>query len=289
MIILSNDAFRLAVRADCGGSIASFRRHDGLEIFRDSLSEDFDDARDGASFALVPFSNRIRDRRFEFDGRLIDLEANVPNADRVAHGFGWRSAWDLVSSTDDAITIMHERTASDWPWSYRAEQQITLIPDGLNIRLSLQNLSDNPMPAGLGFHPFFPLRSGARIRFSATGCQAVGDDGFPVNSQTAAETIAAARHGIDPWVGSHYFSGFGGEAAITAPGSPSITLKSSSEASHFVFYLAPDKSFFCLEPVTHDVGALCSARRASGRPEIDVVEAGQQLQLSMSIHVSAVS
>lgn len=289
MIFLSNGAFTLAVRPEAGGSIASFQRSDGLAIFRDALSETYDDAREGASFPLVPFSNRIRDCRFEFGNRLINLEPNVPGADRVAHGFGWRSPWDVVSKTDHSIVIAHARGASDWPWAYRAEQRLSLTHDGLNMQMSLRNLSNDPMPAGLGFHPFFPLRPGTKVQFIATECHAIGNDGFPAICDAADDFLAAAATGIDPLRGSRYFAGFGGEASITAPGAPSIILRSSAEATHFVFYLAPDSSFFCLEPVTHGVGALCALRAPADLPKIDVIRPGGQLEMAMTIHVAGSS
>jgi aldose 1-epimerase len=286
MIILSNDAFTLAVRPETGGSIAVFRRSDGLAIFRDALSDSYDDAREGASFPLVPFSNRIRDRRFELGNRQINLEPNVPGADRVAHGFGWRCEWDVVSKTGSSIVIAHDRAASDWPWAYRAEQRLSLIHDGLSMQMSLRNLSNHPMPAGLGFHPFFPLRPGTKVQFIATECHAVGNDGFPAICDAVDDMLAAAATGINPLRGSRYFAGFGGEATITAPGAPSIILRSSAEATHFVFYLAPDSSFFCLEPVTHGVGALCAPRPPADLPEIDMIRPGDQLELAMTIHVA---
>ena len=52
--------------------------------------------------------------------------------------------------------LEYRHPAGAWPWAYHATQRFTLTPSGLTVELSLSNQSAAPMPAGLGWHPYFP-------------------------------------------------------------------------------------------------------------------------------------
>jgi aldose 1-epimerase len=42
-----------------------------------------------------------------------------------------------------------------WPWRYSVTQQVRVADDGVALELSLRNLDDAPMPAGIGIHPWY--------------------------------------------------------------------------------------------------------------------------------------
>jgi aldose 1-epimerase len=46
-----------------------------------------------ASFPLLPYCNRLRDARFAFDGREVDLSADGNAFDHALHGHAWRRPW----------------------------------------------------------------------------------------------------------------------------------------------------------------------------------------------------
>lgn len=52
--------------------------------------------------------------------------------------------------------LEHSYSAAEWPWLYRVRQHFSLEETGLEVSLSLDNLSDAAMPAGLGWHPYCP-------------------------------------------------------------------------------------------------------------------------------------
>ena len=113
------------------------------------------DGYEAAAFPLVPFSNRIRGGRFRFDGRDVALPLNRPPERHAIHGQGWQTAWTPreVSATSALLEFRHAPGA--WPWAYRTTQRFVLSPAGLTVELALHNESDAPMPAGLGWHPYF--------------------------------------------------------------------------------------------------------------------------------------
>src|SRR5437867_6886737 len=115
-----------------------------------------DDRYETAAFPLVPYSNRIRDGRFLFRGRAVALPLNPPPERHSIHGHGWQAAWRALETSASAALLEYRHPADAWPWAYRATQRFTLTPAGLGVELTLANESDSPMPAGLGWHPYFP-------------------------------------------------------------------------------------------------------------------------------------
>ena len=72
------------------------------EIFRPTPQGPFTDgpAADLCYYPLVPFANRIRNGRFEHDGRTLHLEPNVRGHPHPLHGHGWRAEWQVLHADD---------------------------------------------------------------------------------------------------------------------------------------------------------------------------------------------
>src|SRR5262245_23570870 len=107
-------------------------------------------------FPLVPWSNRIRDGRFAFGTHAVSLQANRPPERHAIHGHGFQVAWTPVNVGPTRATLEHRHAAEAWPGAYRAVQHAALTPTALELELRLTNESDTTMPAGLGWHPYFP-------------------------------------------------------------------------------------------------------------------------------------
>jgi aldose 1-epimerase len=125
-----------------------------------------------ASFNMVPYSNRIRNGRFEFQGRTVQLA----DADRHAiHGALRKLPWIVESS--DAASMTCTVTSADHPttnWPWPIEATITHLVDGdrLTSTFKLTNQGDTDMPAGLGWHPYFVRQvngSAATLTLPVTG------------------------------------------------------------------------------------------------------------------------
>jgi aldose 1-epimerase len=90
-----------------------------------------------------------------------------------------------VQQETDKITLSYQHDdqdieASGWPWTFNALQTLKLDRHGLKIELSITNTDAQPMPAGLGLHPFSPAPAGTRL-FSQFGHELqVDGQGLPV-------------------------------------------------------------------------------------------------------------
>jgi aldose 1-epimerase len=156
------------------------------------------------------------------------------------------------------MTLEHD--AGDWPWSYRAEQTVRVDPDALTVSLSIQNLSSDAMPIGIGFHPYFPRRDGMRIKVDCEGVWETdpGDPGLPVNwnrvSPNASFRGSQAVAGLDV---DNCFTGWNGHLHLEYPDTALlVSLRASDALGNLVIFCPKNSDFLCLEPVSHVTDAI---------------------------------
>jgi aldose 1-epimerase len=126
-----------------------------------------------AAYPLVPYSNRIRAGRFTFRGRSVVEPLNRPPERHAIHGHGWQARWQPAEVTAATARLEYRHPAGAWPWAYHATQRFTLTPSGLTVELSLSNHSAAPMPAGLGWHPYFSRTRRVTIDWPELGARLV--------------------------------------------------------------------------------------------------------------------
>lgn len=290
MIELANGRYSVGVDPGTGGSLAWFRTGAGIEIFRSARVGE-GGATDSACFPMVPFCNRVRNRRFDVAGLTITLAANTADGLRTAHGFGWRSEWTVVERSEVQAVIRHEHDGGDWPWNYVAQQTISVDRDGLTIVLSVRNLSTSTMPAGLGLHPYFPLRGGTTLRLIAQESSVLDDDGFPIPDQNERALLRAAAGGtLPPVSGNRYLSGAEGPVVVSDPGGGHVvTMLASSNCRHYALHCEPDNGLFCVEPMTHRVGALNAIGAEREMSGLRALGPGATLEMTMRCGVESVA
>ncbi len=135
----------LRIDPDVGGRIASLVV-DGNEML---VTEGYGPIEWGC-YPMAPFAGRIRDGRFAFRGRSYELARNMPP--NAIHGTVFDRAWDVATHDPDRATLAIDLGAG-WPFAGRARQSFALTPDGLEASLVVE--ADEPMPAWLGWHPWF--------------------------------------------------------------------------------------------------------------------------------------
>lgn len=244
MIRLSNSQTELLIQADYGGAVSAFRWN-GHEIFRPA--NDSTEILKQASFPLVPFSGRIAHGQFQAGGQIVKMPPNLPDSmePHAIHGFGWQSPWLVIENDPERAIIRHEKNDRTWPWHYIAEQEFILSPDGYRHILRMINLGHDRMPAGLGFHPYFP-RQAARIAIQVNGRWETSSSGLPTYWSAVDRNIN--------WFGQstvdHAFSGRQGDIHIHYP-DYSLTISPSDDLGYTVIYIPEGEEFFCIEPVSH--------------------------------------
>jgi aldose 1-epimerase len=116
---------------------------------------------------LFPFPNRIRDGRFSWAGKEYRLPLNDGPKVNAIHGFACRRPWRVVGQGADASgawltgEFHGDRDAPDcrglWPTDYRIRVTYRLRIGVLRLEAEVSNPDAQPMPFGLGYHPYFRL------------------------------------------------------------------------------------------------------------------------------------
>ena len=243
-----------------------------------------------AAFPLVPYSNRIRNGRFTFRGRTVQLPLNFPPEHHSIHGQGWQSAWRVLEATADQARLEYTHAAAAWPWTYRATQRFQLAPDHLRVSLTLVNESPEPMPAGLGWHPYFVRTAAATITAAVAAVWLTDDEMMPTTRDTSRAArltrgIAVERVALD-----NCCVGWSGRAGLEWPERTArMTMTAEPPLESLMVFTPPQKPFFCVEPVSHVTDAF--NRAAAGRTDtgMRVLESGEALQASVTLAVEAPS
>ena len=249
MIVLQNGAARLELFPEVGGAVASFTVA-GRDILR-PMAKGATDALDTSSFPLVPFCNRIPQGRFAFEGREFLLKPNLGDHPHPLHGQGWRGGWAVDGAKGAKAALSYEHAPSDWPWAYRAEQTFVLSEASLRMELSVTNTGDAPMPAGLGFHPYFPRRSGETLKASVGGVWMIDETILPTVHHAGVWgpdwTRGAGVEGHDDLI-DHCYTGWNQRAELSAPGQPTTTITAPADCRWLHLYVPPGQPFYCVEP-----------------------------------------
>ncbi|PHY18213.1 aldose 1-epimerase [Caulobacter sp. BP25] len=239
---------RLTFLPQVGGAVASFTVG-GRDVLRAAASDTVD-ALAAASFPLVPFCNRIPHGRFVFDGREVVLPPNLPGHPHALHGQGWRAAWAVERAEDGEALLSYEHPSDVWPWAYRAEQRFVLKERGFRAELTVINTGEAAMPAGLGFHPYFPRRPGETLTAANDGVWLIDTDVLPTVHHPGpweADWTAGALvegHGLI----DHCYTGWDQRAVLRAPGQPDTVITASPECRWLHVYVPPGADFLCVEP-----------------------------------------
>ena len=241
----------LELLPELGAAVATLR-YQGRDVLRPTPSG-ADDPFETAAFALVPFANRIADGVFRVGDREIRIERNAPGQAHPLHGHGWRKPWRVESAVRDQVVLSYEHPPDSWPWRYLALQSATLRADSLEVALSVENRDSTPMPAGLGWHPYFHKGPGAQLKAHLEGVWLTDEESLPTRlaqgthfGQWSRGDEVARQELVD-----HCHTGWPGVAEILLPEAGLLLALTASRALRWLhLYSPPGKDFFCVEPVS---------------------------------------
>lgn len=144
-----------------GGRLLAFRRRDGQDIFVPAEPQDFDVRnwpRAGA-YPLVPYHNRLAHAQVAAGDEIVHLRSHPAAAPHTLHGPGHTRPWVAGAHDAGSFAMSLDYVADeDWPWDFRAEQFFELGNEYLRLTMTVENRSGRPMPAGMGWHPYFASR-----------------------------------------------------------------------------------------------------------------------------------
>jgi aldose 1-epimerase len=112
----------------------------------------------GRGQALIPWPNRIRDGRYDWDGERHQLDVSeVPRANAIHGLLRWRE-WRPADRGPSHVTL-RERVfpMPGYPFTLAVEVDYRLDDAGLQCTTRATNVGARACPYGAGFHPYLSL------------------------------------------------------------------------------------------------------------------------------------
>jgi aldose 1-epimerase len=220
---------------------------------------------------LFPFPNRIRGGRFSWSGQ--DYEVLPSNASfhsgNAIHGFCLDRPWRIISRGPDfAVGVFQlSRDAPDrlayWPADFRIEVRYSLRSCALRAEILIVNPSADPLPWGLGTHPYFKLPLSAKSRSSRCLILAPASqewelvDCLPTGRRLPISESKDLRDGeyFDLLKLDDVFTGLGDGPTVECgildeQAGLQITQRFPAAFRELVVYTPPNRDAICLEPYT---------------------------------------
>ena len=245
---------------------------------------------EAASFPLVPFVNRVRGGSFSFRGRTVSMAPNMAGDPSPLHGQGWLNAWNVERIDTRARPLLSYRHEPDeWPWAYEARQEFRLDGGVLELAITCRNLSNEPMPCGLGQHPYFPCSAQTRIETSVGHAWTIDEDVLPVEKVPATGGYDLSDRLICGQDLDNGFGGWSGCVLMNDPDWPFELELSSPQARFFQIYSPASGGIFVAEPVTHANAALNAPEPEWLELGLRVLDPGEEMRLDMRLEVRAKS
>jgi aldose 1-epimerase len=243
-LTLAADGVEAVIDLDTGGRVASFVV-DGRELL---VTEGLGPIAWG-SFPMVPYAGRVRNGWFEFAGRRWDLPTKLPP--HAIHGTVMDRPWTVVDDRTIATDL-----GPEWPFAGRAVQRFELEAGGFASRLELH--ADEPMPASIGWHPWFRRRPPSVTESTQAGAEPGAlelelDAGamFRRDADGIATRDLVSPPPAGPW--DDCFTDLRRSPLLRWPGYLELTIE--SDCPTWVVYTVPTDAL-CVEPQTAPPDAL---------------------------------
>ena len=107
---------------------------------------------------LLPWPNRVRDGRWAWRGRTLQLEVAGPEKPHAAHGLVTAQPWSVLAQEAGSVsvgTVVEPR--SGYPFRLAAALDHALTPDRLEVTVRVRNVGKEEAPVGVGLHPYLAV------------------------------------------------------------------------------------------------------------------------------------
>jgi aldose 1-epimerase len=160
--------------------------------------------------------------------------------------------------------------------------------DRLVVTLSLRNLDREPMPAGLGWHPYFLTAGPAEVTFAADTWWPYAADFLPLgHSQPLANDLhpplSLGNEGLTAYLGH-----WSGKAKLERDDGVRITVTADGIFDHLVLHHPAGAAYCCLEPVSHVANGFNLAADGVHGAGLRILDPGDELAGSVTVTLSEV-
>lgn len=179
-----------AVIVEVGGGLRTYRvaDRDVLDGYAESEM-----CAGGRGQILLPWPNRLRDGRYEFAGRPLQLALTEPETHNAIHGLTRWANWTVGRREAAAVRmelVLHPQTG--YPFTLALANEYTLSDAGLTVRLSATNVGAQACPFGAGAHPYLtagtPTVDSCELSVPAARRLIADERSIPVDSEPVERT-----------------------------------------------------------------------------------------------------
>lgn len=238
----------------------------------------------GGIYPLIPYSGRIDQARLHAGTRTIQLPAHPDALPHTLHGTAHLAPWTLSDIGDSAATMRLAHTADPgWPWNYEAEIRLSLQARALSVDLCLTNTDAQPMPAGIGLHPYLAPPDDVQLQFTAAAVwpptpdllaerpsAVAGDDDF--------STMTPVGHGAR----TQFYGQWSGRMQLACAGQAWLEIGATDGLDHLVLHQPEGAPYLCLEPVSHVADAFNLAHRGVIGTGARILEPGASMRAGVA-------
>ncbi len=115
----------------------------------------------GRGQMLLPWPNRLRDGRYEWEGRKLQLALTEPDKRNAIHGLARWSNWVPAEREERRVVMrltLHPQTG--YPFALSLEIEYSVDEHGLTVETRALNVGAEPCPFGAGAHPYLTVGAG---------------------------------------------------------------------------------------------------------------------------------
>lgn len=119
----------------------------------------------GRGQVLAPWPNRIRDGRWRWQDRELQLPLNEVAKANASHGLVRWAGWTVADRAADRVLLTHRlHPQSGYPFRLDLGIDYQVHPErGLSVVLEARNAGDAPAPVALGLHPYVAPPAGQAL------------------------------------------------------------------------------------------------------------------------------
>jgi aldose 1-epimerase len=176
IVVVTSDDVRLEVISSVGARVHRLQAF-GHDLLRTPASTSLHASEPffWGGYLMAPWCNRAPAGRWAVGSRSLDLEPNFPDGTAI-HGLVHDRPWTRTGPTAWRI----ERPAGRWPWRHAVGVVYSVVGRRVVIDLAVENHDDEPMPAGIGWHPWFRAPLEVTIPAAAVFESNIGSSAAPV-------------------------------------------------------------------------------------------------------------
>jgi aldose 1-epimerase len=220
---------------------------------------------------LAPWANRIAGSGFWANGKRYAFNSDLGTV-RVSptgiaiHGMLTASSlWEVTDVGADAKSAhvtsrlqfwKYPDLMANWPFAHEYEMTYRLAAGTLEVRTTVTNLSTQPMPLVIGFHPYFHIPDAPRSECSAhlpvrqhveTDAQLVATG--ELNPVEMPEQVSLKDHTFDDGYTGLVRASDGKATFSVQAGAEKIEVVYGPKYQVAVVYAPPHQDFICFEPM----------------------------------------